>query len=369
MPKTLTPVNAFPANIANFPQAGNNEPIAIGPLENAFQVLLNRTENLHIRLLDNEVNGIKRVRKFVSLSELSAATGFSDGDVADVEGYGRYRLYNPSGLAADGLWILTATGGTGRWVHILNSMRGANSGLATLTSGGRLAQSPQDGSILTAHLANSAVTGPKLAAGAAVANIGYTPVNKAGDTMSGDLVNTARMFVHRQAGAPSPAISLAIGDEDTGFHWISDGVIAAYGNNSEAFRFTGAQFDFKVPFTGRYDHAQRWSVNAFLGGSSSVTLQPNDTYTLCIHKVGKPSGKNLYLKRIRWRLSGAPVARIASNNTYTTSTNEGDDALDFALVTSPTSALYNVSIQAYNSSGAPLVINPSDSIWIELEIR
>lgn len=42
-------------------------------------------------------------------------------------------------------------------------------------------------SVSTGKIQNNAVTGPKLAVGAAVANIGYSPVNKAGDTMSGTL--------------------------------------------------------------------------------------------------------------------------------------------------------------------------------------
>jgi hypothetical protein len=45
----------------------------------------------------------------------------------------------------------------------------------------------EDGSITTSKIANGAVTSSKLAPGATIANIGYTPVNKAGDTMSGTL--------------------------------------------------------------------------------------------------------------------------------------------------------------------------------------
>jgi hypothetical protein len=45
-----------------------------------------------------------------------------------------------------------------------------------------------DGSITTAKIVDANVTGAKLASGAAVANIGYTPLNKAGDTITGGLV-------------------------------------------------------------------------------------------------------------------------------------------------------------------------------------
>ena len=46
---------------------------------------------------------------------------------------------------------------------------------------------PQDGSVTTAKIADDAVHSSKIAAGAAVSNIGYTPLNKAGDTMTGNL--------------------------------------------------------------------------------------------------------------------------------------------------------------------------------------
>ena len=50
---------------------------------------------------------------------------------------------------------------------------------------------PSDGTVTNAKLAANAVDNSKMAAGAAVANIGYTPVNKAGDTMTGELVVTS----------------------------------------------------------------------------------------------------------------------------------------------------------------------------------
>ncbi|MCL6529712.1 MAG: hypothetical protein K6T70_06285, partial [Meiothermus ruber] len=153
MPKTLNPVNAFPPNIPNFPLAGNNEPLALGPLEAAIQAVLDRTENLHQSRLTVEGAGVKRVQKVASLAALQNLAGMSDGDTVDVEGYGRYRLYNPSGLTANGLWVLNAAGG-GRWVHTLRDMRGIGNGLATLDSSQRLAQDVRDASILTQHIAN-----------------------------------------------------------------------------------------------------------------------------------------------------------------------------------------------------------------------
>jgi len=198
MPKTLNPQNAFPTSIPNFPISGNNEPIAIEPLENAIQATLNRTENLHVRLSEAETQGVKRVQMVASLAALSAATGFNNGDVCDVEGYGRYRLYNPSGLTADGLWVLNASGG-GRWVHTLRDMRGTGNGLATLDSSQRLAQDVRDNSIQTQHIANQAVTAAKLAPGSVVGHLGYTPLNKVGDTWTGNLIG-GNLFTNRYLG-------------------------------------------------------------------------------------------------------------------------------------------------------------------------
>lgn len=44
-----------------------------------------------------------------------------------------------------------------------------------------------DGAIATAKIADANVTSAKLASGVAAANLGYTPLNKAGDSLSGNL--------------------------------------------------------------------------------------------------------------------------------------------------------------------------------------
>ena len=184
MPKTLTPVNVFSPTIPNFPLAGNNEPMTIGALESAIQTVLNNSLNANTRLGTLEA-GVKRTVRYSSLSNLSAATGFVDGDTVIVDGYGDYTFYNPSALTVDGLWILSSSiSGNARWVHTGYVLKGSTNGLATLT-GGRLAQDVRDGSILTQHLGNNQVTATKLALGAVVGHLGYTPANQAGDTFTG----------------------------------------------------------------------------------------------------------------------------------------------------------------------------------------
>lgn len=55
------------------------------------------------------------------------------------------------------------------------------------TDGSVSTRALEDNAVKTAKVNNGAITGPKLAAGAAAANLGFTPVNKAGDTINGDL--------------------------------------------------------------------------------------------------------------------------------------------------------------------------------------
>lgn len=60
-------------------------------------------------------------------------------------------------------------------------------GTGNIQDGGVETADIKDGAVTTAKHADLSVTNAKMAVGAAVANIGYTPVNKAGDTMSGNL--------------------------------------------------------------------------------------------------------------------------------------------------------------------------------------
>ena len=64
----------------------------------------------------------------------------------------------------------------------------------TITLGGSVSGSQSfDGSsnfTVTVSIVDGAVSAAKLASGAAVSNIGYTPANKAGDTLTGDLILT-----------------------------------------------------------------------------------------------------------------------------------------------------------------------------------
>jgi hypothetical protein len=203
MPKTLTAVDAFLTSLPSFPISGNAEPLSIDNLEPTFQRLLNNTLHLHNRTSSLE-SGVRRIRQVAGIANLSSLS-IVDGEEIFVSRIGIYEYVAGSSTTADGLWIVNGPGGVGRYFHELADTKGANNGLATLTSAGRVAQNPVDGSIVTAHLADASVTSakiadgavgsPKLAAGSVIAHLGYTPVNRIGDTMTGTLFGT--QFVTR----------------------------------------------------------------------------------------------------------------------------------------------------------------------------
>ncbi|MGL5098737.1 MAG: tail fiber domain-containing protein, partial [Fusobacteriaceae bacterium] len=88
-------------------------------------------------------------------------------------------------------------------------------------------------------------------------NVGnYSAVNKAGDTMTGNLHINAELRVNSRAIIDArgfggvgqvPAISFAIGDNDTGFNWASDGVIDYWANNVRRYSMLDVYHNGRKP--------------------------------------------------------------------------------------------------------------------------
>jgi hypothetical protein len=380
MPKTLTPVSVFPSSIPNFPLAGAGEPVAIGPLESAVQAVLNRTEHLHTSRQVVETTGVRRIQRVVSLTALQNLAGMADGDTVDVEGYGRYRLYNPSGLTADGLWVLNAAGG-GRWVHTLRDMRGAGNGLATLDSSQRLAQDVRDASILTQHIANQAVTSAKLAPGSVVGHLGYTPLNKAGDTMMGELslpnvvttVGTNGFGIrHIELRTSSLRWGMGLGANESGsnsganfFLWRYDDAGNFLGEAFRAERNSGRVVFNEI--SGRYDHQNRFVVSAFAG--QGIAVSGNSFTVLGGIFVTVPSGRSLYVRRVRAHFTGDFRARVAAitGSVWVAGQAALDADINQNVLAGPASQL--VYVGADNVSGSSQTVQQGHGAMIELEIR
>lgn len=87
-------------------------------------------------------------------------------------------------VAGDGLGRDSAGG---LKVNVDNSTLEISSDTLRVKASGITTTQIQDGAVTTSKLADSSVTAQKLAPGAALSNLGYAPVNKAGDTMTGNL--------------------------------------------------------------------------------------------------------------------------------------------------------------------------------------
>lgn len=85
----------------------------------------------------------------------------------------------------------------------------------------------------------------------------------------GRLITHGRAFLNRQFGNnnPMPAISLAIGDDDSGLHWGGDGVIQMYANNSVVGGWSGTGLYLNMPL---YINGQR----AWQTGTVTVDAYP-----------------------------------------------------------------------------------------------
>lgn len=89
---------------------------------------------------------------------------------------------------------------------------------------------PSDGTVSTIKLVDGSVTAAKMASGAAAGNLGYTPVNKAGDTLTGALneassVSLASASTVNIGAAASNTINISGTTTITAFDTISAGAI------------------------------------------------------------------------------------------------------------------------------------------------
>ncbi|NJK44732.1 MAG: hypothetical protein HC933_10985, partial [Pleurocapsa sp. SU_196_0] len=122
--------------------------IEVGDSNEPPEALLKRTEWLRSLVFDSSFHGAtgpRRRQRYADLTALGAATGHNDGDVVEVHEYGAYQRFSGSSTAIASPWVLSSADG-GRWINTLQTLR--------------------------AQFAEA---------------IGYTPVNRAGDAMTGQL--------------------------------------------------------------------------------------------------------------------------------------------------------------------------------------
>lgn len=110
------------------------------------------------------------------------------------------------------------------------------------------------------------------------ANIGGRSINAGADlTVAGYTYCNGRLYVDRGRFAitAAPAISLAIGDTDTGFHWYSDGAVQIYSNSVAVGMWTGSEFRYGHGYfkqaSGNDFHTLGMMVN---GNGTANTIKP-----------------------------------------------------------------------------------------------
>lgn len=152
------------------------------------------------------------------------------------------------------------------------------------------------------------------------ANIGGRSINAGADlTVAGYTYCNGRLYVDRGrfSTTAAPAISLAIGDTGTGFHWLSDGVVRIYSNNSVVGEWTSSEFRYGHGYfkhaSGNDYHTLGIMVN---GNGTANTIKPG----IGFHQPG------VYAGSIRmndgssfgiYSQGGTALANLSLNGWYT----------------------------------------------------
>jgi hypothetical protein len=131
-----------------------------------------------------------------------------------------------------------------------------------------------------------------------------------------------------------------------------------------AFRPEG-HLDIAGEYRGRYDHQNRFVLQHFV---DNFNLPANSSWLISYMAISVPSGKALYLRRVRWRFFSSGLRPRVSTSSYawTGSSHLGDIGMNEQMA--PGGGLISVGLFIVNTSYS----NQSDSgvgIWAELEIR
>lgn len=152
------------------------------------------------------------------------------------------------------------------------------------------------------------------------ANIGGRSINAGADlTVAGYTYCNGRLYVDRGrfSTTAAPAISLAIGDTDTGFHWFSDGAVQIYSNSSAVGMWTGSEFRYGHGYfkqaSGNDYHTLGIMVN---GNGTANTIKPG----IGFHQPGVYAGSIRMNDGISFGIysqGGTSLANLSLNGWYT----------------------------------------------------
>ncbi|MCL6530973.1 MAG: hypothetical protein K6T70_12800, partial [Meiothermus ruber] len=119
--------------------------------------------------------------------------------------------------------------------------------------------------------------------------------------------------------------------------------------------------------SGRYDHQNRFVVSAFAG--QDIAVSGNSFTVLGRIFVTVPSGRSLYVRRVRAYFTGDFRARVAAitGSVWVAGQAALDADINQSILTGPVSQL--VYVGADNVSGSSQTVQQGHGAMIELEIR
>lgn len=152
------------------------------------------------------------------------------------------------------------------------------------------------------------------------ANIGGRSINAGADlTVAGYTYCNGRLYVDRGRffTTAAPAISLAIGDTDTGFHWFSDGAVQIYSNSAPVGMWTGSEFRYGHGYFKQASGNDYYTLGIMVNGNGTAnTIKPG----IGFHQPG------VYAGSIRmndgssfgiYSQGGTALANLSLNGWYT----------------------------------------------------
>lgn len=162
------------------------------------------------------------------------------------------------------------------------------------------------------------------------ANIGGRSINAGADlTVAGYTYCNGRLYVDRGgfSTTAAPAISLAIGDTDTGFNWYSDGAVQIYANSAAIGMWTGSEF--------RYGHGYLKNASGNDYNTLGIMVNGNGTANsikpgIGFHQPGLYAGSIRMNDGISFGIysqGGTGLANLSLNNWYAKSGYINGDGL------------------------------------------
>lgn len=199
----------------------------------------------------------------------------------------------------------------------------------------------QDGGVATADIADGAVTSAKLASTAVTDKLGYTPVNKAGDTITGNTEITAQLKISGNLASISPAaIGIYAGRDPSNTNNIGIEVVTGATGYGWLDFANGSGADFK----GRVGYD---------GNLNKMYLISNGVSGIEIDSVGRLAMPNQPMYSGKFSGSGTQTGGLAPIKYDTTYVHVGSCySSSTGLFTAPVAGTYLAIVQSLNNNVA-----------------